>query len=173
MKRGGGSGGISLPFLMSALDRGEWLASRPGRFTSRYPFNRTLGWPQGRSVRYGEEKNIVNPGNRTPAFQHVTRLYPCLYARTGRSESKQTTEKIWSHTVTLPVTSPPSLMEAHSVGVWGLGAEANTWTWAKEVTGRSRKSLIVGLYNLYPSSTFISVIKSSSIAWEGHVACVG
>jgi hypothetical protein len=29
-----GSGGIAPPFLTSALDGGEWSASRPGRFTS-------------------------------------------------------------------------------------------------------------------------------------------
>jgi hypothetical protein len=28
-----GSGNIALPFLTSALDGGEWSASRPGRFT--------------------------------------------------------------------------------------------------------------------------------------------
>jgi hypothetical protein len=30
-----GSGGMVPPFLTSALDRGEWLASCPGHFTSR------------------------------------------------------------------------------------------------------------------------------------------
>jgi hypothetical protein len=30
-----GSGGIALLFLNSALDAGEWTASRPGRFTPR------------------------------------------------------------------------------------------------------------------------------------------
>jgi hypothetical protein len=29
-----GSGGIAPPFLTSALERGEWSASRPGRFIS-------------------------------------------------------------------------------------------------------------------------------------------
>jgi hypothetical protein len=33
MKIYGGSGGIGPPFLTLALDRGEWSASRPGRFT--------------------------------------------------------------------------------------------------------------------------------------------
>jgi hypothetical protein len=28
-----GTGGITLPFLTSALDGGEWSASRPGRLT--------------------------------------------------------------------------------------------------------------------------------------------
>jgi hypothetical protein len=31
----GGSGGIALPFLTSALDGGEWLALRLGYFTPR------------------------------------------------------------------------------------------------------------------------------------------
>jgi hypothetical protein len=28
-----GNGGIAQPFFTSALDRGEWLTTRPGRFT--------------------------------------------------------------------------------------------------------------------------------------------
>jgi hypothetical protein len=31
---GGGGGNIAPPLLTSALDGGEWLSSRPGRFTS-------------------------------------------------------------------------------------------------------------------------------------------
>jgi len=47
-------------FLTSALDEGEWLALRPGRFT---PGERTrvahwTGGPQSRSGRGGEEKNF-------------------------------------------------------------------------------------------------------------------
>jgi hypothetical protein len=71
-----GSGGIAPPFLASALDGGEWSASLPGRFTpgeraARYPLYLKLGRPSGRSGRYGEEKNIVSAGNRTPAVQPV------------------------------------------------------------------------------------------------------
>jgi hypothetical protein len=33
MKMHWGSGGITPQFLTSALDEGEWLVSRPGRFT--------------------------------------------------------------------------------------------------------------------------------------------
>jgi hypothetical protein len=33
MKTHEGVEGIAPPFLTSALDRGEWKASRPGRFT--------------------------------------------------------------------------------------------------------------------------------------------
>jgi hypothetical protein len=47
--------------LDSALDGGEWLASRPGRFTQgksrRYPLDRRLGGIQSRSGHGGEEKN--------------------------------------------------------------------------------------------------------------------
>jgi hypothetical protein len=35
MKTSGGRGCIDPPFLTSALDGGEWSASRPGRFTPR------------------------------------------------------------------------------------------------------------------------------------------
>jgi hypothetical protein len=62
----------ALPFLISALDGGEWSASHPGRFTSggnqpRYPLDRRLGGPQSQSEHYGEEKNLPpfrewNPG---------------------------------------------------------------------------------------------------------------
>jgi hypothetical protein len=53
---------ISTHSLISALDRGEWSASRPGRFASRERTPRThldrrLGGPQSRSGRGGEEKN--------------------------------------------------------------------------------------------------------------------
>jgi hypothetical protein len=54
--------------LTSALDGGEWSASRPGRFTPRerapwYPLDRRLGGLQSRSGRGGDEKNSqVTPG---------------------------------------------------------------------------------------------------------------
>jgi hypothetical protein len=38
-----GSGGIAPPFLISALDGGEWSASRPCRFTPALP-RRIGGW---------------------------------------------------------------------------------------------------------------------------------
>jgi hypothetical protein len=38
-----GSGGIALPILTSALDGGEWSASRPGRFTP-VPIGQEVGW---------------------------------------------------------------------------------------------------------------------------------
>jgi hypothetical protein len=45
--------------LTSALDRGEWLTPRPGRFTSgkdtRYPLCRRVGGPKG---FYGRVRKI-------------------------------------------------------------------------------------------------------------------
>jgi hypothetical protein len=69
-----GSGGIALRFLISALDEGDWSASRPGRFTPqgtspRYPLDRRLGGPQSLSGLCGEEENRIPAGNRTPAVQ--------------------------------------------------------------------------------------------------------
>jgi hypothetical protein len=50
----------------SALEGGEWSASRRGRFTpqeqsSWYPLDRRLGGFQSRSGRDGEEKNSQSP----------------------------------------------------------------------------------------------------------------
>jgi hypothetical protein len=58
-------------FLTSALAGGEWSALRPGRFTSgekslRYPLDRSLGGPQNRSGRRGEEKILDPTGTRIP-----------------------------------------------------------------------------------------------------------
>jgi hypothetical protein len=62
-------------FLTSALDGGEWLASRPCRFNPRgrvseYTLNTRLGVPQIRSGRYGQEKNLtvlgIEPGQSSP-----------------------------------------------------------------------------------------------------------
>jgi hypothetical protein len=70
-----GNGSIAPPFLTSALDGGEWSASRPCRFTHRERAPRTHwigGWvgPQNRSERYGEEKKISYPaGNINPVVQ--------------------------------------------------------------------------------------------------------
>jgi hypothetical protein len=54
--------------LTSALDGGEWSASRPGRFTprERAPLDRRLGGPQSRSGCGGEEKNSDPPPGIEP-----------------------------------------------------------------------------------------------------------
>jgi hypothetical protein len=67
-------------FLTSALDGGEWTASRPDHFTSmertRYPLDRRLGGRQNRSGRGGEEKNSQPlPGLKPPIIQPVAQRY--------------------------------------------------------------------------------------------------
>jgi hypothetical protein len=57
-----GSEGIAPRILTTAINGGEWSASRPCRFypqgkSPRYPLDRRLGGPQSRSGRGGEEKN--------------------------------------------------------------------------------------------------------------------
>jgi hypothetical protein len=57
--------------LTSALDGGEWSASRPGRFTpqgksSWYPLDRKLGGSQTPSGRGREEKNSQPPPGIEP-----------------------------------------------------------------------------------------------------------
>jgi hypothetical protein len=57
--------------LTSALDGGEWSASRPGRFAPQgkspwYPLDRRLGGPQSRAGRGGEEKNSRSPPRIEP-----------------------------------------------------------------------------------------------------------
>jgi hypothetical protein len=63
---------------MKALDGGELLASRPGRFAGkspRYPLDRRLDGYQGRSGSGGEEKNSQPlPGLEPPIFQPVVKL---------------------------------------------------------------------------------------------------
>jgi hypothetical protein len=52
------SGGIAISFMSSALDGGEWSASRfiPGGKRLRYPVDRKLSGPQGRFGSCEEEK---------------------------------------------------------------------------------------------------------------------
>jgi hypothetical protein len=51
-----------LAFLTLALSKGEWSASRSGRFTDGknflYPLDRRVGGTQSRSGRSGEENNL-------------------------------------------------------------------------------------------------------------------
>ena len=56
------------------LDGGEWITSRPGRFTPgnepKYPFNRRLGGRQSRSGRFGEEKTLLRLSHSNPGPHH-------------------------------------------------------------------------------------------------------
>jgi hypothetical protein len=70
-----GSGGIAPPFLPSALDGGEWSASRPGRFTSgeRSPGTHWTGaWVGSTAGMDAVQKSQVlpcresNPGHLSP-----------------------------------------------------------------------------------------------------------
>jgi hypothetical protein len=57
----------SYSFLTSALDGGEWSASRPGERTPLYPLYRRLGGPQSRSGHRGYRKNPFSfAGDQTP-----------------------------------------------------------------------------------------------------------
>jgi hypothetical protein len=57
-------------FETSALTRGEWSASRPGRYTSgersQYPLDKRLGGPQSRCGRREEEKILGPTRTQTP-----------------------------------------------------------------------------------------------------------
>jgi hypothetical protein len=80
-----GIGNISPPFLTSALDGGEWSASRPCLFNPQknlqYPLDRILGGPQIPSGRCGAEKNILHlPGNEPGRPAH--RISNVITART-------------------------------------------------------------------------------------------
>jgi hypothetical protein len=70
-----GSGGTAPSFLTLALDGGEWLPSRTGRFT---PEERALGthWIRGWSGRCGEEKNLPLPAIEPRLSSPKPRLSP-------------------------------------------------------------------------------------------------
>jgi hypothetical protein len=74
-----GSGGIAPPILTSALDGGEWLASRPGRFTLKegppVPIRWEAEWGTEPIWKLWREKSFTTTGIRTPAVQPVTRRY--------------------------------------------------------------------------------------------------
>jgi hypothetical protein len=77
VKTCGGSGGITLPFLTSALDDGEWSASRLGHFTPRERAPSTDwigGWVSPREGLDALEKRKIEPG---PSSLSLYRLrYP-------------------------------------------------------------------------------------------------
>jgi hypothetical protein len=74
-------------FLISALDGGEWQASRPSHFTPEErpwrPLYRRLSAPQSRSGRRGVEKNRFSLLRIEPQPQTVA--IPLYYNRVQRS----------------------------------------------------------------------------------------
>jgi hypothetical protein len=82
MKRPGGRGGYSsYSFLTSALDGGEWSASRPGRALAPekgplVPIVQEAGWaPEPVWTQRLQEKSSASVGDRTPVVQSVVRHY--------------------------------------------------------------------------------------------------
>jgi hypothetical protein len=72
--------------LTSAIDGGEWSASRPSRFTPRKrasdPLDRRLGGPQSQSERGSEEKNSQPlPALEPPIIQPVAQRYTTELSR--------------------------------------------------------------------------------------------
>jgi hypothetical protein len=83
-RRGGVSGErkySSYSFLTSALDGGEWSASRPGRALSQekgspVPIVHEAGWASEPVwTQRLEEKGFTPTGDRTPVVQSVVRHY--------------------------------------------------------------------------------------------------
>ena len=62
--------------MTTALEGGEWSAARSDRTlpsgTTRYPYYRRLGGPQG---RYGRTENLVPSGIRSRTVQPVVSRY--------------------------------------------------------------------------------------------------
>jgi hypothetical protein len=73
--------------LTSALDEGEWSASRPFGKNPQYPLYRRLGGPQSRSGRGGEEKYSlllpgIEPRSSSPTHSYCSTVFifsSCLF----------------------------------------------------------------------------------------------
>jgi hypothetical protein len=66
----------SYSYLTSALDGGEWSASRPGRALPPVPTGWEAGWaPEPVWMQRLEEKSSAPVGDRTPIVQPVVRHY--------------------------------------------------------------------------------------------------
>jgi hypothetical protein len=66
----------SYSFLTSALDGGEWSASRPGRALPPVPTVQEAGWaPEPVWTQRLEENSSASVGDRTPVVQSVVRHY--------------------------------------------------------------------------------------------------
>ena len=66
--------------MTAAVEGGEWSAARPGRTLppgkTRYPFDRRMGGPQGRS---GRAENLIPTGILSRTVQIVVSRYTDLY----------------------------------------------------------------------------------------------
>jgi hypothetical protein len=63
-------------YLTSALDGGEWSASRPGRALPPVPIEQEAWWaPEPVWTQRLEEKSSASVGVRTPAVQSVVSHY--------------------------------------------------------------------------------------------------
>jgi hypothetical protein len=74
----GRRGGIASSFTTSALDGGEWSASRPGRALPPEkgpPGKETVWAPEPVWTQRLEEKSFAPAGDRTPVVQPVVRHY--------------------------------------------------------------------------------------------------
>jgi hypothetical protein len=80
----GGERYSSYTFTTSALDRGEWSASRPGRTLPPgkgppVPIGQESGWaPEPVWTQRIEEKSFALAGDRTPVVKPVVRHYTAL-----------------------------------------------------------------------------------------------
>jgi hypothetical protein len=75
-----GIGSMSPPFITSALDRGEWSASCPGRFTSREiapGIHYVEGYVDARTCLDVMERRKISPfsGNRTSIVKSIAYRY--------------------------------------------------------------------------------------------------
>jgi hypothetical protein len=85
MKAYWGNSGIA-PCILYLGTRSEWSASRPGCFTPQgnrtwYPFDRSLGGPQSRSVRCSEEKisQSLHGLIQSAAQRYTTELFQLMH----------------------------------------------------------------------------------------------
>jgi hypothetical protein len=85
-----GSGGITPPFLTSALDEDEWSPVRsgalyPGKDPPVHTEEKSALVKKPAWLLWNTEKSLGSAGNRTHAVQHVARLYIDWAAPTVKS----------------------------------------------------------------------------------------
>jgi hypothetical protein len=89
------SGGIAAPFLTSALNGGEWLASLLDRIT---PALHPAGWAPCPVWTLWRTEKSCPAGNQTRAVQPVARHYLCMFTRIGRLMNNEL-ERMWKEVV--------------------------------------------------------------------------